>query len=174
MNKEDFQIDTTLIRTEFNDQRPLRNLPQELEMKLDPEIVETGSIFIAEDDEIVYFTLQLTDFREDELVEYTEIAEKLYELTHQHVSVYILCSKDIDVYMKMCEIISEADFTIKLAKSEYNPAKQVLDLIKNKFKNNKRVTPEDINILARLPMICEKKDRNYFRREYFKIVNRMH
>ena len=51
MNKEDFQIDTTLIRTEFNDQRPLRNLPQELEMKLDPEIVETGSIFIAEDDE---------------------------------------------------------------------------------------------------------------------------
>lgn len=174
MNKEDFQIDAILIRTEFTDQRPLRNLPQELKTKLEPKITETGSIFIAEDGEIVYFTLQLTDFRENELVEYTEIAEKLYELTHKHVSIYILCSNDVDVYMKVCEIPSEADFTIKLAKSEYNPAKHVLDLIKNKFKNNKQITPEDIHVLARLPMLCAKKDRNYFRNEYFKIVNQMH
>lgn len=174
MNKEDFQIDTILIRTEFNDERPLRNLPQELKMKLDSNITEAGSIFIAEDGEIVYFTLQLTDFREKELVAYTEIAEKLYELTHEHVSVYILCSNDVNVYMKVCEIPSEADFTIKLAKSEYNPAKHVLDLIKNKFNNNERITPEDMHVLARLPMYCEKKDRNYFRSEYFKIVNRMH
>ena len=75
MNREDFQIDTILIRTEFDDQRPLRKLPEELEMKLDPKIVETGSTFIADDGEIVYFTLQLTDFREDELVKYAEIAE---------------------------------------------------------------------------------------------------
>lgn len=174
MNKEDFQIDTALIRAEFNDQRPLRNLPEELKMKLDSEIIETGSVFIDDNDEIVYFTLQLTDFREKELVEYTELAEKLYELTHNHVSVYVLCSKDVEVYMKMCEIISEADFTIKIAKSEYNPAKQILDLIKNKFENNQKITLEDIKILASLPMRCEKKDRNYFRMEYFKIINQIH
>ncbi len=174
MNKEDFQVDTVLIRKEFDDQRPLRKLPKELEMKLDPKIVETGSTFITENGEIVYFTLQLTDFREDELVKFTEIAEKLYELTYQRVFIYILCSKDVEVYMKVCSIPSDADFTIKLAKSEYNPAKHVLDLIKCKFKNNQRVSPEDIDVLARLPMMCEKKDRNYFRREYFKIVNRIH
>ena len=174
MNKEDFQIDTILIRTEFDDQRPLRKLPEELEMKLDPKIVETGSTFIADDGEIVYFTLQLTDFREDELVKYAEIAEKLYELTHKRVSVYILCSNDIEVNMKICQIMSNADFTIKLFKSKYNPAKHILGLIKDKFKNNQRISPEDIDVLARLPMICEKKDRNYFRKEYFKIVNRIH
>ena len=174
MNKEDFQIDTILIRTEFNDERPLRKLPKELEMKLDSKITETGSIFLAEDGEIVYFTLQLTDFREEELVEYTEIAEKLYELTHKRVSLYILCSKDVEVHMKICEIMSDADFSIKLFKSEYNPAHHILDLIKDKLKNNQRITPEDIDVLARLPMLCNKKDRNYFRHEYIKIVNRMH
>ena len=170
MNKEDFQIDTILIRTEFDDQRPLRKLPEELEMKLDPKIVETGSTFIADDGEIVYFTLQ---FREDELVKYTEIAEKLYKLTHKRVSVYILCSNDIEVNMKICQIMSNADFTIKLFKSKYNPAKHILGLIKDKFKNNQRISPEDIAVLARLPMMCGKKDRNYFRKEYFKIVNQI-
>jgi hypothetical protein len=174
MNKEDFQIDTILIRKEFSEERPLRQLPQELEKKLDPKITETGSIFIADDGELVYFTLQLTDFGEKELVEYTEIAEKLYELNHKQVHLNILCSNDIDVHMKVCEIVSDADFKIKICKSEYNPAEHILDMIKSKMRDKKRISSEDLHVLARLPMICEKKDRNYYRLEYFKIVNQLH
>jgi hypothetical protein len=45
-------------------------------------------------------------------------------------------------------------------------------VIKKKIKNKEILTGEDFHILAMLPVKCAKKDRNYFRLEYFKIINR--
>jgi hypothetical protein len=59
--------------------------------------------------------------------------------------------------MKVCEIVSDADFKIKICKSEYNPAEHILDMIKSKMRDKKRISSEDLHVLARLPMICEKK-----------------
>ena len=47
----------------------------------------------------------------------------------------------------------------------------ILNLIKNKISRNERLTSEDIDIVHILPLMCDKKDRNYFRVESLKIIN---
>ena len=115
--------------------------------------------------------MQLKDFDEIELTKYIEFAENLYEKHKKPVSVYLLCPKNINVTVKECSIKSESEFTIKLACSQEDPCHLILNTIKHKIKENKILTGDDIHALALLPVMCEKKDRNYFRLEYFKIIN---
>ena len=47
----------------------------------------------------------------------------------------------------------------------------ILDKIKNKMKNNEILDSDDMNALLMLPVMCEKKDRHYYRKESIKILN---
>ena len=77
----------------------------------------------------------------------------------------------MNICVKECEIKSESDFTIKLAAIEENPAHMLLNIIKNKLSKGEILDSEDLHALSMMPIICKKEERNYFRKEYFKIIN---
>ncbi|MBQ2831059.1 hypothetical protein [Methanobrevibacter sp.] len=143
-------------------------------MQLDENVYQGGDIFKTKDDEFIVLELQMKDFDEDELVKYVEFAESLYEKQHQPVSIYIICPGDINIYVREFEIKSEACFTIKLAKIDEDPAAIILKMIKHKLRNNEVLDEDDYHALEMIPVICEKEKRNYYRREAFKIINRLH
>ena len=156
----------TIIQV-FNDKRKL----EYVESADYGDMFESGDLFISENNEPVFIELQMVDFDEKELADKVEIAEKLYEIHKTHSSVYIICPTSIDVTVKECEIKSEADFTIRLAAIDENPAEIVLDIIKDKLKNGKALTEEDLDILAIIPIMGLKKDRKRLREECFRIMN---
>ena len=172
MNEENFDIVKKIIKETFKDNRPIICQTPKDVRELDENVHPGGEIFTTEDGEFIDFELQLNDFDEAELVKYIEFAESLYEKHQKHVSVYILCPKNIDVSVRECPINSESDFTIKLACTQEDMCHFLLDGIKNKFKKEKNLDHDDLYILAHLPVWCERKDRNYFRIEYLKIINR--
>ena len=47
----------------------------------------------------------------------------------------------------------------------------LLNIIKNKLKKGETLDNDDLYALSMMPMICKKEERNYFRKEYFKIIN---
>ena len=171
MNESDFNLRTKLIKETFNDDRVIKCRTPEHLRELDENVHQGGDIFTTEDGEFIDFEYQLKDFDEVELTKYVEFAENLYEKHKKHVSVYILCPKDINVSVKECPIKSEADFTIKLACNQEDLCHMILKAIKNKIRNEEYLSVEDLHILANLPVKCAKKDRNYFRLEYFRIIN---
>lgn len=164
MNNNEIEISKKIISTTFQDEREI--IPIENE-KFD------GQLFITKTGEIIYLEFQIDDFDEKELARYSEIAEDLYEKYQNEIFIYIICPSNINVSVKECEIKSEADFTIKLACIQENPSHFVLDVIKNKLKNNEKLTDDDLHALSMLPVMCEKKDRLYFREECFKIMNKL-
>lgn len=172
MDKKDFDIRTKFIREIFKDPRPIKCQTPEEVRKLDENIHPGGDIFTTEDGEFIDFEFQINDFDEEELIKYVEFAENLYEKHEKHVSVYLLCPKNVDVSVKECTIKSESDFTIKLACSQEDLCHILLNGIKTKLKNDEILNGDDLYLLSVLPVWCERKDRNYFRLEYLKIINR--
>ncbi len=172
MNNANIDMITKIIRETFNDERPIKCRTPEDVRKLDEGIHPGGDIFTTEEGEFIDFELQLNDFDEEELTKYIEFAESLYEKHQKHVSVYLLCPKNVDVRVRECTIKSESDFTIKLACSQEDPCHIILNGIKNKLNNKEILDADDLHALAVLPIWCDKKDRNYFRLEYLKIINR--
>jgi hypothetical protein len=116
----------------------------------------------------------MEDFNESELVKYVEFAEALYKKHQKQVSIYLLCPDTVNVLVRECEIKSEAEFTIKLACIQENPAHIILDIIKNKINSGELLDGDDLHALSMLPIMCKEEDRNYFRKEYFKIINKLH
>ena len=173
MNETEFKIKTEIIRDSFQDTRTIKCATPEHIRKLDDDVYKGGDIFTTEDGEFIDLEFQLVDFDEIELAKYVEFAENLYEKHHKHVSVYLICPKSINVLVKECVIKSESDFTIKLYCSQEDPCQMILDGIKHKIKHGEYITQEDIHALAMLPVMCDKKDRNYFRIEYFRIINKL-
>ncbi|MDO5823086.1 hypothetical protein [Methanobrevibacter sp.] len=174
MNKQDFIMKTKFIKETFKDKRKIKcHLPIQ-NLRLDENIYQEGNIFITENDEIIDLELQITDFTEDELVKYVELAEALFETNRKHVSIYIICPNTVNVRVKECEIKSEADFSIKLACIEENPAHILLNIIKAKMAKGEMLDNDDLYALAMMPVICKKEERNYFRKEYFRIINEIH
>ena len=174
MKEQDFKIREEIIRETFNDTRKIKCITPEKDRKLNDNVHPGGDIFTTEDGDFIDLEFQLDDFTIDELIKYIEFAEELYEKHHRHVSVYLLCPDIVDVYVREGEIKSEADFTIKLACVEQNLPQMTLDIIKNKLKREGFLDREDLEILEILPIVCKRKDRKYFRREYLKIMNRIH
>ncbi len=171
MNEQDFKIRTEIIRETFNDTRKIKCITPEEDRKLDDDVYPGGDIFTTEEGEFIDLEFQIVDFTIDELVKYVEFAEELYEKHHRHVSVYLLCPDLVNVCVREGEIKSKADFTIKLACVEQNLAQMTLDIIKNKLKKEGFLDKEDLDILEILPIVCKRDERNYFRREYLKIMN---
>lgn len=173
MKNKDFSINQKIIRETFNDLRQIKCPTPKEDTQLDEHVYPGSEIFTTETGEFIDLEFQITDFTEYELVKFVEFAEAMYEKHHKHISIYIICAKDIQVTVKECKIISEADFTIKLAKLSENPAHEILDMIKKKLKYEGRLDSEDIDILAALHVTCNKEDKNYFLREYLRIISKM-
>ena len=174
MNKKDFNIRSEIIKEVFNDKRKIVASVTAEELNIDEDIHHEGDFFITSEGEIIDLEFQIVDFTEYELVKYAELAEHLYEKYGKEVSVYVICPKDINVYVKEEEIPSEAVFTIKLACSQFDLCEIILDDIKRKLENGEELTEEDLNNLRQLQIICEKSKRNYYRLEYLKIINKRH
>lgn len=171
MNKKDFKIRAKVIRETFDDTRAIKCPTPEKIRQLDEDIYQGGDIFTTEDGDFIDLEFQMEDFDENELVKYVEFAEALYEKHKKHVSIYIICPKDINVSVKECEIKSKADFIIRLACIEEDPCKIVLKVIKNKIKNGETLNGDDLHALSMLHVMCNPKDRNYYLKEYFRILN---
>ena len=173
MNKKDLKQRNEVIRQLFHDNRKLEcEIPKE-DLKLDDCKYEGGEIFKTEDGEFVNLEIQMKDFDAEEITKYIEFAEKLYEKHYKHISIYIICPKNIDVCVKEDKILSEASFTIKLTRTDEDFEETLLNYIKDKVNNGKKLTYEDLRILRHLPLECRKEKRNYFREEYFKLMYRI-
>ena len=142
-------------------------MPQELSKDTGLE----GDIFIAPDGDIVYLDIQGDDFDAEELANYAEIAENLYEKYQKHISVYLLCTDDVTVSVRECQIKSEANFSIKLACIEGNPIESILNIIKRKNRKGESLTQEDLEILEMIPMMGPKEKRKELRVECFRLMN---
>ena len=170
MNEQDFKTRIGVIKNTFNDARKIK-CEVKNDIEIDEDTHQGGDLFKTEDGDFIDLEFQMTDFDEDELVKYVEFAEHLYEKYGKEVSIYIICPSDIEVLVKECEIKSEANFTIKLAKIEEDPCHIILDAIKYKIKAGETLDGDDLHALSMLPVKCKKEERNYFRKEYFKIIN---
>ena len=171
MNNTDFDIKTKLIKETFNDEINIKYDLSEKEPQIVNDFSEEIDIYVTEDEEIICLDILLNDFDVEQLTQYIEFAETLYEKEKKSVSIYLLCPPNINVCVKECELRSEAEFSIKLARIEENPCSMILDKIKNKMKNNEILDSDDMNALLMLPVMCEKKDRHYYRKESIRILN---
>ncbi|WP_458404375.1 hypothetical protein [Methanobrevibacter sp.] len=174
MRKQEFEVRTKVIRETFDDTRPIKCSVNIEELNLAKHIHPEGDIFLTQDCEFIDLEIQTVAFTESELVKYVELAEELYEKSQKEVSIYILCPRDVPVYMNEFDIPSDAKFTIRLACVQNTISENILDLVKNKIRNNEMLTPEDISHLASIPLRCRKEDRNHYREEVFKIINKLH
>ena len=173
MNRTEFDLKTRTIQETFNDTRKIKCITPKHEIMIDEDVHQGGDIFTTEDGELIDFEIQMKDFDEEELSKYVEFAENLYEKHQKHVSVYILCPKNINVTVRECPLKSEADFTIKLACLQDDTCHIILNFIKNKLKNDLALDCDDIKALEMLPIWCNREDRHYFRVESIKIMNRI-
>lgn len=172
MNKNEFDLKTKLIKENFHDTRKIKCPTPEDERKLDENVHPGGDIFTTENGEYIDLELQLEDFDEMELAKYIEFAENLYEKHQKRVSVYLLCPKNINVSVREQKILSDADFSIKLACDQTDPCHMILGIIKRKIKNKDPLDSDDLHMVEKLPVMCSKEDRHYFRVESIKIINR--
>ena len=161
------------IKETFDDDSHIVSSIDAKELEIDSSIHQGGDIFITSDGKFIDLEFQMEDFDENELVKYVEFAEALYEKHGKQVSIYIICPKDINISVKEFEIKSRADFMIRLASIQEDPCKIVLKVIKDKIKNGETLTGDDLHALSMLHIMCEPKDRKYYLREYFKIVNEL-
>ena len=161
------------IRELFNDDINLKyEIPQECR-KLENCAYKGGELFETEDGEFINIDFQVNDFDEKEITKYIEFAEEIYEKHNKPITIYIICPDNVNICVKECKILSEADFTIKIIKINEDPAETMLEYLKNKADNGEIFDYEDLYYLERLPVFCKKEKRNYFREEYFKLINRI-
>lgn len=134
--------------------------------------VDSGSVFVSGDDELVYFEFQVVDFTYDELVRYTGIAERLFEVYGEPVSVYVLCGSDVKVLVKEMNIKSFADFVIKLGVVDVSPCHVVLDGFKRRVDGGGVLCDEELEFLFSLPLLCDESEKDFFRVECFKLLDK--
>lgn len=128
-----------------------------------------GELFIADGIDIIYLSLLIDDFNEDKLLHYVKIAEDLYNEYSLSVKIYLAATSDVNVTVREFDVKSFADFTIKLAKTDLDVCSNILTMIKAKLSETE-LTPEDIEVLSMLPFMCKPSERDYYRKEYFKIM----
>ena len=171
MLKEEFKTKTKIIKDIFKDDRPIKCQTPEHIRAVDDNIYRGGDIFTTENGDFIDFEYQLTDFDEEELEKYIGLAENLYEKHQKHVSIYLLCHKNIKITVKEHKISSKAEFTIKLSCNQYDPCHMILKNIKGKISKNYLLDAEDYKMIELLPVMCEINDVSYFRAESLKIIN---
>lgn len=153
------------MQTIFSEERTINPTP------LEPITNGGGDVYQTEEGEIIYLELQLKDFTVDELVRYTGIMESLYEKYKKHCTAYIICVQGVEVEVQEMSIQSEAEFTIRLAKTEIDPCAVILNGLKTKMKEGGLLDEEDIQVLQMLPFMCSEDEKDYYRKQVFLIIN---
>lgn len=171
MTKKDLQIKKDIISKTFEDSRKIKHLNTDELNKVKKLGIDRTELVKTDDNEYIYIQIQISDFGIDELSKYCKLAEDIYREFKRKVSIYILCSKNINITVKEFDIKSEAEFTIKLARIDENPSEIILRVIKEKIRNNEQLNKEDLHAISMIPLICDIKDREHYRKEYFKIMN---
>ena len=116
MNEENIN----LIRLAFKDNREIiEETPEEIR-KVDEGIYPGGYVYTTIDGEFIDLEIQTRDYDIEDHVNYIEFAEALYEKHGEKVNVYVYCDPSIKINIKLYEIISDADFKIKLAQIQKN------------------------------------------------------
>lgn len=173
MSRENLILNEELIKETFNEDVKLKIEIPESERCLNEDQFITGDLFESIDGKLVKVCYHFTDFTPTELAKFSEYAEELYAEYGKEVTIYIICHKNINVCVKECEIYSEADFSIKLIMVDADPAVFTYGKIRWKFDNGIPLDSNDLFLLKRLPVICERKNRKFFREEYFRIMNKI-
>lgn len=173
MTKKDLQKKEEIIQDTFSDSRTVEYPSlKELSM-INFKDIEKDDLLKTSDGEFIYLHFQLNDFEIDELNYYVDLAEYLYNLFNMKVNLYLICTRDVKVNVVESVIKSEADFTIKLARIDDDPVKIVHRAIKNKIDNNETLNDDDLHALSMLPVMCRIEDRSYYRKEYFRLMNKI-
>lgn len=160
-----------IIKEAFEEKREIIGFaPKEMACIANQNFLE--DVFITDSGELIYLEYQIVDFDEIELAKYVEIAEKLYEKNNVCISIYVLCPKTINVTAPECTIKSDAEFTIKLACYQGNPAYDVFNKIKEKVDRNMELNENDIDALERIPMMGPKEERTRLRIECFRLIKK--
>lgn len=173
MNYAEFQDKCKIIKKTFDDDRQIICPTPKEYLNLDENSYQGGDVFTTEDGNFINLDMQLVDFDEDELIKQIDFSERIYEQHHKSVANYIICPKNVNVTVRECELMSEANFTIKLACVQEDACEVLLSSIKNKIKNNERLNGDDIHALSMLSVMCHQEERDYYRREYLKIINKL-
>ena len=174
MNNEKFKVQSKIIKKIFKDNRKIKSTTSQETREINENIYSGGDVYTTENSEYIDLEMQLIDFDEDELKKRIEFAEALYEKNHKHVSIYILCRKDIKIHMKERKIISDADFKISLRCIQEDGCKLLLKSVKSKIKSNVKLNEDDLYNLHMLPILCKRDEINYYNKECFKIINNNH
>ena len=159
MDKLYLENRTNLIRNVFKDNSELEYLGR----------YGNGELFLADNFEIIFLNLLIDNFNEDKLLEFVKIAEDLYNEFSMGIKIYLAATGNVEVTVDECEIKSFADFTIKLAKTDIDVCSNILTMIKAKMVESE-LSKADIEILSMLPFMCQENERDYYRKEYFKIM----
>ena len=159
MDKLDLENRTNLIRNVFMDNSKLEYLGR----------YGNGELFLADEFEVIFLNLLIDNFNEDKLLEFVKIAEDLYNEFSMGIKIYLAATGNVEVTVDECEIKSFADFTIKLAKTDIDVCSNILSMIKAKMVESE-LSKDDIEILSMLPFMCQENERDYYRKEYFKIM----
>lgn len=173
MYEQESKIKKELIRHVFNDPRHLEDVPLKNCLDVNNETLKKGDLLKTDDGEFVFLDVLFKDFTIDSLVDYIEMAEEIFYASKKRISIYLVCPDGVDVRVKEREIKSDAEFTIKLAKTTFDFADETLKFIKQKIENRESIDREDIEMLKLLPMKCRKEMRNYYRRESLKLLEKM-
>ncbi|WP_407380577.1 hypothetical protein [Methanobrevibacter sp.] len=114
------QDELTLIRKAFYDERRIiEELPDD-QRRVDEGIYQGGSVYRTEDDELIDLEIQTRDYDIEDHVNYMEFAEQLYERHKKKVNVYVYCVPSVKVNVKLYEMLSDADFKIRIAQYKNN------------------------------------------------------
>lgn len=163
------QIET--IKETFDEKRTIiGRAPKEM-IEVDDDIHNGGDFFITESGEIIDLEYQTTDFDEEELAKYVELAEELYYKNDVHISIYVLCPKNIRITAPECMIKSDASFNIKLACYDGNPSYDVFYHLEEKVNNKIQLTEEDLEAISMVPMLFPRKQRRSWRVKCFRLIN---
>lgn len=171
--KENLNIkEIELIYDAFDEKRRIiGHAPHEM-TDLSDDCYQGGEFFITEEGELIDLEYQYEDFDEVELVKYIELAENLYEINGKLISIYILCPKDIRITAPECTIKSDAEFNIRLACYNQDPANDMLNYIQEKVNKNIKLNNKDIEALSMIPMMAPKEERSKLRIECLRILNK--
>ena len=120
-----------LIRKAFKDNREIiEETPEEIR-KVKEGIYPGGYVYTTADDEFIDLEIQTRDYDIEDHVNYIEFAEALYEKHGKKVNVYVYCPPSIKINIQLYEIMSDADFKIRLAQVQKD---SIINRMKSKIK----------------------------------------
>ncbi len=163
------------IKDIFDENRKIVNPYYVINEKIE-EIVEKydiiDEIMLADDDGIIVFSHRIfIVFDEEELAEYVELSEKIFDIENRPVSIFVL-GEYSRVTIDECSIPSSATFSIKLC-IKNNPLDGIFNIVEEKIDNDEYISLEEIEMIRLLPMMVNEGDRKKVRIKCFKILNKI-